>query len=108
MGLRWKGDKVKRNARTASIIGINRTMSEAVGQAKGNHPWQNRSVTLEPGIKIAEGAAVRGGKVSGTWGVPLVNYAQYLERSKKWRWLVPAARAIYPRLKHHIKVALGG
>ncbi len=105
MPLFWKGDNVKRKMRTASIMGINGTMAQAVGLAKGDHPWQNQTVTLEPGIKMVEPASVKGSKISGLWGVANVAYAKYLEANPKWRWLAPTADKIYPKLAANIKAA---
>lgn len=105
MGLRWKGENIKRRMQAASIIGINGTMAQAVGYAKGNHPWENRTTTLEKGTRMVQSAAMRGAKVSGLWGVANVLYAKYLEGNKKWRWLAPTARVIYPRLAANIKAA---
>ena len=103
--LRWKGAIVKRKMQSASIMGINRTMGEVVGYSKQNHPWENRTTTLEKGIRIIQAAAVRGAKISGLWGVANVAYGKYLEAKEKWRWLAPAAGKIYPRLAANIKEA---
>lgn len=104
--LRWRGHLVKRRMQSASIMGINRTMGESVIYAKSNHPWENRTTTLEKGIRMIQAAAIRGAKIAGVWGVANVLYGKYLERSTKWRWLAPTARQIYPRLASNIKEAL--
>jgi hypothetical protein len=91
----------------ASVIGVNRTMAQAVGFAKTNHDWQNQTGTLERGHRIISAAADRGSAVSGLWGVANVLYAKYLEARKKYAWLMPAAREIHPRLKGNIKAAYG-
>ncbi len=106
MSFSWKGDALKRKMQQASIIGINGTMGQSVGYAKMNHPWQNQTVTLEPGIRMVESASIKGTRISGLWGVANVYYAKYLEANPKWRWLAPAASKIYPKLKANIKAAL--
>lgn len=106
MGLRrWRGEALKRRMQMSAIMGINRTMAQSVGHAKMNHAWENRTGTLERGTRIVQPAALRGRFVSGLWGVANVLYGRYLERKKKWAWLTPAAREIYPRLSANIKEA---
>lgn len=107
MSLFWKGDGVKRKAKIASIVGVNRTMAQAVGFAKVNHDWRNQTGTLERGHRIISPAADRGKVVSGLWGVANVLYAKYLEARKAYTWLMPAAREIHPNLKSNIKAAYG-
>lgn len=106
--MKWNGDKVLRRVQTAAIMGVNRTMAQAVGHAKQNHPWQNQTGTLERGTRIVFPASVDGDHVSGLWGVANVLYAKYLEASNKWTWLAPAAREIYPKLTANIKAAFRG
>jgi integral membrane sensor domain MASE1 len=109
MGLRkWRGPQVAAKVRQASIAGINATMAQSVAYAKANHPWQNRTTTLEKGIRIIASAAVRGRVISGLWGVANVVYGKYLEASKKWTWLAPTAKVTYPRLAANIKAAYNG
>lgn len=103
--LKWYGKALKARMEKSSIVGINRTMGESVGYAKGNHPWQNQTVTLEPGIRMVAPAAIKGTKISGLWGVANVYYAKFLERNPKWRWLAPTAEKIYPRLAANIQTA---
>lgn len=107
MGLRWRGEEVKRRIQMASIAGVNVTMGQAIEESKTNHPWTYRTGTLERGIKIVQSAAVRGRSVFGLWGVANVLYGKFLEANPKWAWLHPAASQVYPRLTENIKAALG-
>ena len=105
MSLNWKGDAIKKRMIAASIVGVNGTMAQTVTYAKLNHPWQNRSFTLEPGTRMIQEATQKGTVVSGLWGVANVLYGKYLEASRKWQWLRPAANVMYPRLAANIKEA---
>lgn len=102
---RWYGEALKRRMQTSAIIGVNGTMAQSVGHAKMNHPWENRTGTLERGTRIVRPAAPSGRAVSGLWGVANVVYAKFLERKQQWAWLTPAAREIYPRLAENIRLA---
>ncbi|MDD5302028.1 MAG: hypothetical protein PHS14_02880 [Elusimicrobia bacterium] len=105
MKVDWYGDRIKAKLVRSSVQGVNRTMAQAVGQSKAQHPWQNRTTTLEKGIRIVKSAVYNSAVVSGMWGVANVLYGKYLEASDKWTWLRPAALVTYPRLKANIKEA---
>ena len=77
MTLKWNGQKVTASLRQAMVTGVNQTMSAAVIHAKVNHPWHNRTATLEGSIAIARYAEQgrAGERVSGQWGSRDVAYA---------------------------------
>lgn len=75
MPLDWFGDKVSKRLRAAQIVAVNATMAQAVLHARRNHPWRNRTATLEGSIGIALPAAEVPGGVRGTWGSQDVAYA---------------------------------
>ena len=77
--LKWYGKAVTEKMEAAQIAGVNETMGECVVEAKRNHPWQNRTATLERQIGIATYGRAAGGGVRGTWGVLDLNYARILE-----------------------------
>lgn len=129
--LRWDGDAITARMRAAQINGVNKTMAEAVQQAKNNHAWNNQTGVLEGSIKIAEFARVDGAGVVGTWGSTDVRYALIHElggvivpvraQALKFKlpdgsfrivksvriparpYLRPAADAIYPKLAGNIR-----
>jgi hypothetical protein len=136
LALAWKGDAVKAKVRAAAILGVNQTMAQAVTHAKRNHPWHNRSTTLEGGISILFNAAPQDAGVRGSWGVFDVAYALAQEvgaiirpvtkKALRFKlpdgsyvvakqvvlparpYLRPAADVCYPRLGHNIKTAFAG
>ena len=71
----WKGEAVIAEMRAAQIAGVNATMGACIVEAKGNHPWQNRTGVLEGGIDIADYAHADADGVAGAWGVRDVVYA---------------------------------
>ena len=71
----WNGQQVITKMRRAQKHGINKTMQQAVVQAKNNHEWKNRTGTLEGSISIAEFAHPSGGGFKGLWGSKDVVYA---------------------------------
>jgi phage gpG-like protein len=75
MALDWQGPAVTAKLRRAQIEGINATMAAAAIHAKRNHPWRNRTGTLEGSIDIAEYAREHGRGVRGVWGSRDVRYA---------------------------------
>ena len=75
MTLRWEGERVSKRLRKAMIAGVNETMGAAVVHARRNHPWQNRTGTLEGSIDISEFAAESSNGVRGVWGSRDVVYA---------------------------------
>lgn len=129
--IRWEGDALTAKMRAAQIDGVNKTMADAVQQAKNNHAWQNQTGVLEGSIKIADFARVDGAGVVGTWGSTDVRYALIHElggvivpvRAKALKipqpdgsfrfvksvkiparpYLRPAADAIYPQLAGNIR-----
>ncbi len=131
--LTWNGPAVTAKLKAAQIMGVNATMGACVNQAKRNHPWKNRTATLEGGITIVAIAEPQGDGVRGTWGVNDVRYALMLEvggvikpvkasalkipmpdgsfRFVKsvtipaYPYLRPAADAIYPSLARRIRNA---
>ena len=84
MSLKWNGDNVKRKMIRASLIGINRTMAQAVSHAKKNHPFTNRTSTAEKAIRITTAARAFGGTDAiGFWGFANLLYGKYLEGGTK-------------------------
>lgn len=133
MALRWRGDEVRDRVRAAQVQGVNQTMAASVLHARRNHPWQNRTGTLEGSIDIADYAAEITGGVRGLWGSRDVRYALIHELGGTIRptrakalaipqpdgsvrlvrsvtlparpYLRPAADAEYPRLAERIRRA---
>lgn len=130
--LRWEGKKVIDRLRRAESRGVNETMAAAVVAAKRNHPWRNRTGTLEGSIDIHVFARAGRGGVRGVWGSRDVRYALIQElggviRPRRARALVfmvdgqfvtvqkvtipprpylrPAADAAYPGLAGRIRAA---
>lgn len=77
--LKWYGKAVTEKMAKAQIAGVNETMAACVVQAKGNHPWQNRTGLLEGAIDIAGYASPTSSGVKGTWGVRDMVQARILE-----------------------------
>jgi hypothetical protein len=131
--LTWNGDAITAKMRKAQVMGVNKTMSQAVQHAKTNHPWKNRTGVLEGSYDIAEYAHAIEGGVEGVWGSKDVLYARIQELGgvivpKKAKALAipmpdgsvrfvasvtiparpslrPAADAVYPDLPANIKAA---
>jgi len=129
----WNGDAVTERMRKAQIQAVNATMGASVVHAKTNHPWHNRTTTLEGGIDIVDYAAPDSLGVKGVWGVRDVVYALIMELGgtivpKKAKalaipqadgsvrfvkkvtirphpYLRPAADVTYPTLPQRIRVA---
>ena len=79
MSVDWFGDKIKARIIRASIVGVNRTMGEAVMYAKQNHPFTNRTTTAEKSIRTQTPARNLAGVISGIWGSVTTKYFKYLE-----------------------------
>lgn len=77
--LKWFGKAVTEKMEKAQVEGVNRTMAECVIEAKGNHPWQNRTGLLEGAIDVTSYAERHGAGVKGTWGVRDMVQARILE-----------------------------
>lgn len=77
--LTWNGKAVSERMRRAQVVGVNKTMGEAVVHAKSNHAWQNQTAALEGGIGIVDYAAPEGDGVKGVWGVQDIVYARMQE-----------------------------
>ncbi len=133
--INWKGDKLKRKAEKASMLGIDATMSAAIRHAKSNHGAgahaQQRFVTgghlrttkqgagaLERSIRISRPARRERRGVVGIWGSQGIVYARRIElgfQGKDARgavvdapafpFLRPAAEAEYPKLAKRIRRA---
>lgn len=101
--LKWKGKAVRDKLTRCSIEGINVTMTEAVIEAKSNHPWQNRTGTLERSISITDKARRTFNAVVGRWGTKGVRYGLFLELKSEFMWLRPAADRTYGNLARNIK-----
>lgn len=102
MSTEWRGDQVKRKMMRAAVMGVNRTMAEAVVHAKQNHPWQNRTGTLEGSTQISQYAKQERDAVVGRWGSVDVNYALRLELGG-YPYLRPAADETYGKLQDYIR-----
>lgn len=113
MSLKWEGDKLIKKIDDCVKRGIDQTMAEAAIYAKQNHPWRNRTGTLEGSIRPVVEAHKKGSEFVGVWGSVDVDYALVLELGSFGRagvppypYLRPAADAIYPRLPSNIKNCL--
>lgn len=123
-GFKWRGDKIIRRMEQAARLGINRTMGDAVVEAKQNHPWVYRTGTAERSIRIATPAKTDAkGVTMGVWGSLAVKYFYWLEvgrlartplkgrfvkkatAPKAYPTLIPAAKRTYPNLRAHIRAA---
>lgn len=105
MSVKWYGDRVKRKYEKAQEMGVDWTMLAAVRHAKHNHPWQNRTGTLQASIEIQEGARYnpQDGAAVGRWGTG-IKYAVPLEFGG-FPFIRPAADAEYPNLLKNVKLA---
>ncbi len=121
--INWKGDKLKRKAEKASMLGIDATMSAAIMHAKSNHGgggarFQTRTGELERSIRISKPARRDRRGVVGRWGSIGLIYARRIElgfQGKDARgavvdapafpFLRPAAEAEYPKLAKRIRRA---
>lgn len=108
MALKWNGDALKQKALDAARRAVDRTMSEAVVQAKNNHPgWHNITGTAEGSVNVVQFAQENGGTVRGLWGSASVDYVKWLEL-KHGSFLRSAAAGIYPRLAKYLREGLKG
>ncbi len=101
--LNWKGKAVEGKVQRCEKQGINITMTEAVIEAKNNHPWIFDTGALEKSIQITQKATAQFATVVGQWGTKGVEYGIFLETNPKWMWLRPAADQTYPNLASNIK-----
>ncbi len=76
--LEWNGDAVFDRVRRAAEVGVDRTLAEAVSQAKHDHRWVSRTGFLEATIGIVDFAHSDGLTVKGAFGA-LANYALDVE-----------------------------
>lgn len=108
--LDWN-DGLAAQVAAASRRAIDQTMADAVTHAKTNHPWKNRTATLEGSLQMRP-AAVMGRSVVGQWGSFTVNYALWLEIGTAdmpaYPYLRPAADATYHLLAGRIRANLKG
>lgn len=117
--LQWFGGGLKRRLRNAQVLGVDRTMADAVHHAKAHHEFRNRTATLEGSVRVTNFATPHLRGARGMWGSADVRYALRIElgfegadragrriRQRPRPFLRPAAEATYPRLPHHIREAL--
>lgn len=101
--LTWNGEAVKAKVTAAARVAVDRTMADAVVQAKNNHPgWKNITGTAEGSIRIVTFAEQAGRIVRGLWGSASVVYMIWLEL-KHGSALRASADATYPRLKQYLR-----
>lgn len=116
MSIKWRGAAVLARVENATKRGIDKTMAEAVVNAKSNHPgWKNVTGTAEGSVRIgqfaerdAAGFVGRWGSVGGTLtreGRSQGNYVIFLEL-KHGSFLRNAAARTYRRLAGYIKDGL--
>lgn len=109
MPLKWNGPLVAARVAEASKLAIDEITSLAVKHAKDNHPWQNRTGTLEGSLQMRP-AEHEGLRVVGRWGSFTVEYAIFLEigtvHMEAMPYLRPAADATYPLLAGRIRANL--
>jgi len=110
-----EGDKLIKKMDKCVMQGINQTMSAASIHAKQNHPWRNRTGTLEGSIRPVVAAHKVGSEFVGLWGSVDVAYALVLELGSFGRvgippypYLRPAADAEYPKLAQRIRDCFEG
>lgn len=75
----WYGDEIRKKARRAAAIGVNKTMGEAVIHAKEKHAFTNRTSTAEKSIRIVKPASSAQDVIAGTWGSATTKYFASLE-----------------------------
>lgn len=98
--IKWNGDAVARRVEAAALKGVDETMAACVRHAKSNHPWRNRTGTLEGSLQMRPAESIAG-RIVGLWGSFDVAYAIYLEMMG-YAYLRPAAQAEYPKLSERI------
>lgn len=75
--LEWRGKQVAAKMAAAAKLGVDKTMSECVSDARRNHPWVSQTGFEEASITMT-GAHADGLRVSGRWGA-YADYSLYLE-----------------------------
>ena len=103
IGSDWQGDEVLDTVTRATLLAIDQTTAAAVIHAKSNHPWINRTGTLEGSYQMRE-AVLEGATAIGEWGSFDVNYAAPVE--VKMPALRPAADVEYPKLAGRIEALI--
>jgi HK97 gp10 family phage protein len=107
----WNAGAVEDHIRDAVRRAIDETTAACVARAKSNHPWKNRTGTLEGSIQMRPAQAGPEG-IRGEWGSYNVRYALFQEigtsRMRARPYLRPAAQIEYPRLPDRIRRNLGG
>lgn len=105
----WQGKAIEHRMVEAAKIGVDGTTAACVQHAKTNHPWTNRSGTLEGSIEMRPAKELAGMVVRGEWGSFMVNYALWLEigtsKMPAFPYLRPAADSEYPELATRIREA---
>lgn len=119
----WRGPQITEKAIVASKLGVDATMAACVTHAKNNHPFTNRTGTLEGSLGVDEFAQIVGLLIVGRWGSLSVSYAIFMEflrgeimgdtgwtrsRDGGGPFLRPAADFQYPILRARIRAAFNG
>lgn len=80
MRLDWKGDKLARKVRDATVKATDETNEAAAERARSNHGWSSQTGTAERSIK-AQPAKANADEVEGSFGSfgPDADYFIFLE-----------------------------
>lgn len=98
----WRGDQVAAKMENAARWGIDRTMAEAVVDAKQNHKgWNNITGLAEGSVRIVKAAKRSGNGTVGFWGSTGVDYVIWLE-VKQGAFLRTAGDKAHKNLAGHI------
>ena len=76
--IKWRGKQVAARMAAAAAVGVDRTMSECVHDAKRDHEYVSRDGFLEGSTMIIGRATLEGAVVKGSWG-STANYALLVE-----------------------------
>ena len=99
--LDWHGKAVNTKVERACVLGINKTTTRAVKEAKITAPYVTGTYARS---LSARNAVVRGKKIAGLWGSFDVDYALNVEM--RHNTLRNAADKLYPQLSKNIKQEL--
>jgi hypothetical protein len=100
-------DTAAKNMERTGLVVTKNSAKRMVAEAKGRHPWQNRTGNLQSDIRVIRTGNFEPGKAGAEWGVDSQRRGKVgaILEATGWEWIAPAEAKYHSQWVDRIRQA---